>query len=98
MLQVPSHATSTQTFSQRQNQLLWMETASADAASWVENSQLFSPILPRARRSLSTFNELLPPHYPHCALVYGVLFNLLFCVSPEEMNLSFYLSRDKEGV
>lgn len=47
---------------------------------------------------LLTLNELLPPHYPHCALVYGVLFNLLICLSPEEMNPWFYLSQHKEGV
>lgn len=98
LTQVPRHATSTQTFSWRQKQLLCMETAAAAAASWVANSQLFSPILPRAHRNVLTFNELLPPCYPHCALVHGVLFNLPFSTSPEEMNLAFYLSRHKEGL
>lgn len=98
LTQTSSHATSAQTFSWRQTQLLWMETASAATASWVGKCQSFSPILPRAWRSILTFNEFLPPYYPQCALVYGVLFNLLFSTSPEEVNLASYLSQHQEGL
>lgn len=73
-----------------------METASAATAARV-GSRLFSPILPRGHRSVWAFNELLPPYYPLCALLHGVLFNLLFSTAPEEMNLSSTSTNAKKG-
>lgn len=65
-------------FSWRQNQLLHVETASVAAGSCMGNSQLFSPMLPRAHKSILAFNELLPPHYPHCSCIWGLVQPPLF--------------------